>query len=246
MSSFYTTSTAEHMASFDPCNTFVVKHMLGQGGSSRVLKCQDLENNEYALKVIKNEKNFSKTKVDKMLCKEFCIAQMLGDHPNVLKCFASVTDAGVTNFLMPSKGTEDSNSAGSTVNHTGEVNIVHNIKYNILEVADNGSLAKFIRHTGPLEEDIAKFMFFQLASAVKHMHENLVAHFDIKLENILLDQFYNIKLADFGSAEIMENHKSQFKYKKGTNHYMAPEVSNCTISKESYSPFSADMYSLGI
>lgn len=171
---------------------------------------------------------------------------MLSSHPNILKCYASVTEFGETKFLMPSDFRKNLNGGECRLNQPDEVNTVQNIKYNVLEVADNGALSRFIRSTGPVEENVAKFMFAQLASAVKHMHSNLIAHFDIKLENILLDEFYNIKLADFGSAEVMDHHKALFKYKKGTNQYMAPEVANCSVSKESYSPFSADIYSLGI
>lgn len=202
---------------------YQVQSILGQGGSSRVLRCTDTNETHYALKVIKNEKNFSWEKVEKMLSKEYYISELLNSHPNILKCLTSVTN-----------GTLDSGAA------------LQNVKYNVLEVAQNGSLSRFIRGTGPIEENIAKFIFIQLASAVKHMHDSNIAHFDIKLENILLDEFYNIKLADFGSAEIMENIKSLFKYKKGTNWYMAPEVANWVFTKEAYSPFKADIYSLGV
>jgi len=113
----------------------------------------------------------------------------------------------------------------------------------VLEIAQNGSLSRYIRLTGPLEERLVKFLFLQISSAVKNMHDKNIAHFDIKLENILLDEFFNLKLGDFGSAELLENQNSLFGYKKGTNYYMAPEVNS---SKNPYSPFKADIYSLGI
>lgn len=202
---------------------YQVKSILGQGGSSRVLRCVDSENNNYALKVIKNEKKFSIEKVDKMLNKELVISELLSGHPNILKCLSSVTD-GILN--------------------TG--NSVQEIRYNVLEIWQNGTLSRFIRSTGPVEEPIARFLFCQLASAVKHMHDMNIAHFDLKLENLLLDEFYNVKVADFGSAEIMNDQKELYKYKKGTNWYMAPEVANCVSTKRAYSPFKADIYSLGV
>lgn len=173
---------------------FEVKTILGQGGSSRVVRCMDFNQSSFALKIIKSDKNYTNEKAERMLFKEYYISQMLNGHPNILRCLSSITDGRLE--------TE---------------NGIQSIKYNVLDIAENGSLSRFIRTTGPIEENIAKFLFIQCASAVKYMHDLSVAHFDIKLENILLDENYNIKIADFGSAEIMQNKSSHFNYKKGTN-----------------------------
>jgi serine/threonine protein kinase len=68
---------------------------------------------------------------------------------------------------------------------------------------------------------------------------------DIKLENILLDSYYNVKLADFGSALRVTDEKGSVDRQRGTVVYMAPEVANHK-NKETYSAFSADVYSLGV
>jgi serine/threonine protein kinase len=175
------------------------------------------------LKVIKNDKNFSIEKVERILFKEYYISEILSDHPNILKCLYSVAD-----------GILDTGS------------YVEPARYNVMEICKNGSLSRFVRGTGPIEETIAKFLFRQLTSAVYFMHEKKIAHFDIKLENILLDEYYNIKLADFGSAEIIASEGELFSYKKGTRCYMAPEVENCNETRKSYSAFKADVYSLGV
>ena len=201
--------------------TYKVKSILGQGGSSRVLRWVDQNENHYALKVIKGNKRFSVEKVERMLYKEYFISEELQNHPNILKWLGSVNE-----------GVLETESQGAQM-----------IKYNILEVAQNGSLSRYIRLTGPWVEDCAKFLFWQVASAIKYMHDKNIAHFDVKLENILLDEYFNLKLADFGSAEIFPNKNSLFNYKKGTNWYMAPEVNHLSTS---FSPFKADIYSLGV
>ena len=171
---------------------FEVKTIMGQGGSARVFRWIDSNNNQWALKVIKNEKKFNDEKVNKMISKEYYISTLLANHPNILKWHA-------VEYM------------GKIVAKTKSVQIA---KFNVLEIAQNGSLHRFIRSTGGVEENLARFMFYQLASAVEFMHSQLIAHFDIKLDNILLDEFYNIKLADFGTAEILESSESRLNAKR--------------------------------
>ena len=71
-------------------------------------------------------------------------------------------------------------------------------------------------------EDIGRFFAFQMLDALEHMHGKRVTHRDLKLENILLDQNLNMKIADFGFA----TYKSIdcLKSYRGTLTYMAPEI----------------------
>lgn len=47
-------------------------------------------------------------------------------------------------------------------------------------------------------EEHAKHIFKQIAWAVKYMHGKNICHWDLKFENILIDERNNIKLIDFG------------------------------------------------
>merc|ERR1711941_194813 len=72
-----------------------------------------------------------------------------------------------------------------------------------------------------------------------HMHNEKIAHLDIKPENILLRRkSTEVVLCDFG----MSYDNSGKLPCRGTPQYMAPEVSK----KNNYCPYSADIYSLGV
>lgn len=54
------------------------------------------------------------------------------------------------------------------------------------------------------------------------MHGKGVVHRDLKLENILVDEDMNLKVADFGFATFRKVHN--LKSYRGTMTYMAPEI----------------------
>jgi serine/threonine protein kinase len=54
------------------------------------------------------------------------------------------------------------------------------------------------------------------------MHKNKVAHLDLKLENVLIDENLNAKISDFGLAKLKNIEK--MKQTAGTISYMCPEI----------------------
>ncbi|XP_009706993.1 PREDICTED: testis-specific serine/threonine-protein kinase 2-like, partial [Cariama cristata] len=104
----------------------------------------------------------------------------------------------------------------------------------------------YIRYGGAMKEDIARIKFQQLASAVKHCHDLDLAHRDLKCENILLDEDFNIKLSDFGLSKLLswdENGRIILsKTSCGSAAYAAPEV----LQGIPCDPRISDMWSLGV
>ena len=73
-----------------------------------------------------------------------------------------------------------------------------------------GTLFDLVRaNRGGLPPHLAKRYAYQLASAIRYLHEDArVAHRDIKLENCLLDTSVdppNVRVCDFGMAEWISN-----------------------------------------
>jgi serine/threonine protein kinase len=98
----------------------------------------------------------------------------------------------------------------------------------VMEIASGGELFDFVQNCSGLSETLARTYFHQLIASIEGCHQSGVVHRDIKLENLLMDDVFALKLADFGEAEILpkpEEQKEQLiQGRKGTLIYMAPEV----------------------
>lgn len=114
----------------------------------------------------------------------------------------------------------------------------------------NGSLDKWIfsqkeQTTNNLTWEMRKKIIVGLAKGLEYLHEHCnpkIIHFDIKPQNILLDEDFNAKIADFGLAKLMTRDQSQvLTVLKGTPGYVAPELFKGTNVSEKI-----DVYSFGI
>ena len=68
----------------------------------------------------------------------------------------------------------------------------------VLDIAPNGTLRDLISPNIRFEETVARKIFQQLIETIEYCHNMKIAHRDVKPENILLDESYNVKIADFG------------------------------------------------
>ncbi|KAI3826534.1 hypothetical protein L1987_00582 [Smallanthus sonchifolius] len=84
-----------------------------------------------------------------------------------------------------------------------------------------------------------------VAKGLTYLHEdcsNQIIHCDIKPQNILLDDYYNAKIADFGLAKLLLINQSRTNTGiRGTKGYVAPEwFRNTPVT------FKVDVYSFGV
>lgn len=71
-----------------------------------------------------------------------------------------------------------------------------------MEYAGKGDLLQFVKERGRLKESEAHFFFRQIVFGLGHCHCWSVLHWDIKLDNILLNENKKIKICDFGVSKI--------------------------------------------
>ena len=90
--------------------------------------------------------------------------------------------------------------------------------------------------------DDIKEIFRQICHAIKYLHDNNMAHLDIKPENIFMNDIHCVKLGDFGSCFHWTPTNPMKIGKTGTSFYCAPEVKKHNY----YVPAGSDIWSLGI
>lgn len=117
----------------------------------------------------------------------------------------------------------------------------------VLELCTRGDLFDYVMNRTKVEEAEIKRYMYQLLAGVRALHEAGVCHRDIKLENILIDDCNNIKIADFGFCKMFDREKECpfFRTTCGTLQYCAPELFRCKRGYL-YNGKKADAWSVGV
>ncbi|KAM7465693.1 hypothetical protein LguiB_013255 [Lonicera macranthoides] len=122
----------------------------------------------------------------------------------------------------------------------------------IYEFLPNESLEKFIfsetQNKTFLGWEKLQDIALGIARGIEYLHQGCdhqILHFDIKPHNILLDNNFNPKIADFGQAKLCPKDQSKVSMTaaRGTMGYIAPEVFSRNFGNVSYK---SDVYSFGM
>ena len=198
-------------------NKYKTLKKIGFGGFSNVYLIEDqANNNHYALKIIK--------KITHSFKKEISIHEKVSliKNPYII----NLIDYGKVSIKSTQRPLENKHFA-------------------ILEYAPKGELYEYIFNTiNGLREKYAKLIFRKILEGVQAFHNLGICHRDLKLQNILMDEFFIPKICDFGFAtEILEKDGSdKLNEFVGTKSSAAPEI----LLSKPYSGIKVDIFSLGV
>ena len=99
--------------------------------------------------------------------------------------------------------------------------------YFIMPFVKGGELYKVFQKQKRFTEEIVKFYAAQIAMAIGYLHDQGIAHRDLKLENILIDSDGYLKIIDYGLAKMIGQEELSMSF-CGTPEYLAPEMVNRT------------------
>jgi len=193
---------------------------LGEGNTSKVYLCRSLKDpkKKIALKLLREE--FLQRDGDsiKSVEQEIQILQGL-THTNIV----SIQGYGSDGYVKKPSGRE-----------------IKNLVYILLEYIPGGLLFDLCQTCGGMGEDAGRYFLTQMLDVLGYMQSKNVVHRDLKLENILVDDQINLKVADFGFATYKKINK--LKSYRGTMTYMAPEIKE----GKQYDGRQIDIFSTGV
>lgn len=201
-------------------NEYEILQSLGEGNTSKVYLAKNLKDPSkvVALKLLREE--FLQRDKDSIKSVESEIQILQGlKHSNIIQILGYGSD-------------------GKVVKPSGRE--INNLVYILLEFVTGGLLFDVCQTLGGMGENGGRFFLNQMCDVLEYMHGKGVVHRDLKLENILVDDNMNLKVADFGFATFRKIHN--LKSYRGTMTYMAPEIKE----GKTYDGVQIDMFSTGV
>jgi serine/threonine protein kinase len=114
-----------------------------------------------------------------------------------------------------------------------------------IEYCSNGQLTHFLSKFSASPTHVQLKLADQIYQGVSVIHAAQIIHFDLKPDNILLDEHFNAKISDFGLAREKEENDSLAEDElepRGSYFWMAPEI----LFKPYCHSFAGDVWSMSI
>jgi len=113
----------------------------------------------------------------------------------------------------------------------------------VMEYIGKTSLYQYLKSKPKkrISEQETKKIFRRIISGIQYLHQKKIAHRDIKLDNIMVNENYDVKIIDFGFSLFTTKNK-KLNLHCGTPSYMAPEL----VAKKDYLGSPVDIWALGV
>ena len=206
---------------------YEILQVLGGGGFSKVLKVKSKADfGIYAMKKVDMANIIQKEKLSPKYFENEVLFLKKLNHPNIIKCYNIFQENQYLYFIM--------------------------------EFMNNGDLESYnkgiIKMNLKIPEEKLWEIFYKCLSGLDYIHKQNIIHRDIKLQNLFLDDNFNVKIGDFNiSAVTDQNAAKKFAENAnqidnllntntilGTPNYQAPEIDNENYGQK------VDIYSMGI
>ena len=116
------------------------------------------------------------------------------------------------------------------------------LQYLVMEYVKGTDLKQYIKNHYPIPLEMVVTIMEQILSAISLAHQHRIIHRDLKPQNILIDEFGNVKIADFGIAiALSETSLTQTNTLLGSVHYLSPEQARGSMATRQ-----SDIYALGV
>ena len=164
----------------DKANDFEVLQVLGNGSFGNVLKVKSKKNlGIYAMKKV--NKNDIKGKYEEKYYENEKIILLKLKSPSVIRCYTIFEDNDYMYFVM--------------------------------EFMNNGDLLSYYAANKKLDSKIPEEklwdLYFKCISGLLYIHNQGIIHRDIKLDNLFLDDDFNIKIGDFNISAVINEDKAK-------------------------------------
>lgn len=177
---------------------------IGEGSYSNVysgvFRTQGSPSHEcVAVKIYKNGTGYAHQYSNSTIVREIDALRRLAGHPNIIRLMCTVASSGKTLadnewFCVPS----DIKPVVSLV-----------MEYMPIDM-HTYARTNYQHHGFGLYRQVLKRSAFQILTAVDYCHKNGIIHRDIKTGNMLMDQYGNVKLIDFGLSKRVMSHKREY------------------------------------
>lgn len=194
-------------------NKYIIKKMIGEGQYGKVYLVQHKDTNELYAMKKINKKYSNLLSQINMLIKNEIEIMKKLNHKNIIKLIEVINDP------------------------------ISKYYYIIQEYISRGNINDVLNTIDAIDENIIRKYMHSIIHGVSYLHYNNIIHRDIKPDNLLIDNNDNIKITDFGTANIFKSEYLINNNIQGTPAFMAPEVFNIEYSKINEA---IDIWSIGV